>query len=162
MRCSAAGQGRSRRASPRVAFTDPELAHVGLTRRRRHGRASGAIRVLRWPYPRERARPWPNGATDGHIKVITDRNGNILGATIVGAAGRRSIAVWTLAVSQKLNIRALAGVVGSVSDLCARWQNGRRMTYFTPQFDERLGASHHRVAASLWSMIDRRRAGHRR
>ena len=41
---------------PRVTFTDPELAHVGLTdvqARERHG----AIRVLRWPYRDNDARP---------------------------------------------------------------------------------------------------------
>ena len=34
---------------PRVTFTDPELAHVGLTEAQARARGS-AIRVLRWPY----------------------------------------------------------------------------------------------------------------
>lgn len=96
-------------ALPRMIFTDPELAHVGLTNaeaeRRRH-----AICVLRWPYSdNDRARI--ERATHGHIKVITSRRGRVLGATIVGAAAGELIAPWALAVSRGLDIRALAGIV---------------------------------------------------
>ena len=94
---------------PRVTFTDPELAHVGLTeaeaRRRRID-----LRVLRWPY-HENDRAQAERETAGHIKVVTDRKGGILGATIVGAAAGELITTWTLAISQGLNIRALAGIV---------------------------------------------------
>ena len=51
------------------------------------------------------------GATNGHIKVITDRRGAILGATIVGAGAAEIIAAWALAVSQRLNIAAFAGLL---------------------------------------------------
>jgi pyruvate/2-oxoglutarate dehydrogenase complex dihydrolipoamide dehydrogenase (E3) component len=97
------------RAIPRVIFTDPELAQIGLREdeARVHARA---IRILRWPY-RENDRAVTAGATNGHIKVITNRRGDILGATIVGAQAAEDIAVWALAVSQRLNIGALAGLV---------------------------------------------------
>lgn len=94
---------------PRVAFTDPELAHVGLTdqeARQRHG----AIRVLRWPY-RDNGRAQAERQTTGHIKVITDTRGLILGATIVGAAAGEQITAWTLAINHRLNIRAFADIV---------------------------------------------------
>jgi pyruvate/2-oxoglutarate dehydrogenase complex dihydrolipoamide dehydrogenase (E3) component len=97
------------RAVPRITFTDPELAQVGLTEEEARARA-GAIRILRWPY-RENDRAVTVAATEGHIKIITDRPGTILGATIVGAAASENIAVWALAIGQKLNISALAGVV---------------------------------------------------
>ena len=48
--------------------------------------------------------------TEGHVKVITDGNGTVLGATIVGPQAGESIAMWALAVAQKLNIRILAGL----------------------------------------------------
>ena len=60
-------------AIPRVTFTDPELAHVGLTEaqaRERHG----DIRVLRWPY-HENDRAQAERETRGHIKVVTDTQG---------------------------------------------------------------------------------------
>ena len=69
---------------PRVTFTDPELAHVGLPKARRAG-GRMSFRVLRWPY-HENDRAQAERETDGHIKVITSRSGRILGATIVGPA----------------------------------------------------------------------------
>ena len=82
---------------PRVTFTDPELAHVGLTdaqARERHG----AIRVLRWPY-HDNDRAQTERETRGHIKVVTNTKGLILGATIVGAAAGEQITAWTLAIN---------------------------------------------------------------
>lgn len=94
---------------PWVTYTDPELAHVGVSEaeaRRRHL----AIRILRWPY-HENDRAQAERATRGHIKVITTRKGRILGATIVGAHAGELITTWTLAISQGLNVRAMAGLV---------------------------------------------------
>jgi pyruvate/2-oxoglutarate dehydrogenase complex dihydrolipoamide dehydrogenase (E3) component len=97
------------RAIPRVIFTEPELAQVGFLEdeARRH---AGAIRILRWPY-RENDRAVTAAATEGHIKVITDRRGGILGATIVGAAASEIITAWALAIGQRLNIDAFTGLV---------------------------------------------------
>jgi pyruvate/2-oxoglutarate dehydrogenase complex dihydrolipoamide dehydrogenase (E3) component len=94
---------------PRVTFTDPELAHVGLTdeeARRRYR----TIRVLRWPYL-ENDRAHAERETRGHIKVVTDKKGLILGATIVGAAAGEQITAWTLAINRRLNIRVFAEIV---------------------------------------------------
>jgi pyruvate/2-oxoglutarate dehydrogenase complex dihydrolipoamide dehydrogenase (E3) component len=97
------------RAIARATYTDPELAHIGLLEDEARAHA-GAIRILRWPY-RENDRAVTTGATTGHIKVITDRAGAILGATIVGAQASENIAVWALAIGQRLPIGALAGLV---------------------------------------------------
>jgi pyruvate/2-oxoglutarate dehydrogenase complex dihydrolipoamide dehydrogenase (E3) component len=91
---------------PRVTYTDPELAHAGLTEAQARARRY-AIRILRWPY-RENARAQIEHQLIGHIKVITTRRGRILGATIVGASAGELIAPWALALSQRLNVRALA------------------------------------------------------
>jgi pyruvate/2-oxoglutarate dehydrogenase complex dihydrolipoamide dehydrogenase (E3) component len=94
---------------PWVTRTDPELAQVGLLEdeARTH---TGVIRVLRWPY-RENDRAQAERATKGHIKIVTDRDGEILGVTIVGPNAGEAITAWTLAISQKLNIRAFANLV---------------------------------------------------
>jgi len=97
------------RAIPAVTYTDPELAQVGLLEEEARAQ-SGVIRVLRWPY-RENDRAQAEHATDGHIKIVTDRAGEILGVTIVGAHAGETITAWTLAVSQRLNIRAFASLV---------------------------------------------------
>jgi pyruvate/2-oxoglutarate dehydrogenase complex dihydrolipoamide dehydrogenase (E3) component len=98
-----------RRTLPWVTYTDPELAQIGFLEDEARAHA-GAIRILRWPY-RENDRAVAAGATEGHIKVITDRRGGILGVTIVGAAASENIALWSLAVGQKLKIGALAGFI---------------------------------------------------
>ena len=94
---------------PWVTFTDPELAHVGLTEARARERFK-TIRVLRWPY-HENDRAQAERETHGHVKIITKKNGLILGATIVGAHAGELITTWTLALAQGLNIRAMTGIV---------------------------------------------------
>jgi len=113
---------------PWATFTDPQLAHVGLLEHEARAH-SGVIRVLRWPY-RENDRAQVERATDGHIKVVTDRTGEILGVTIVGPRAAESLTAWTLAISQKLNIRALAGLVVPYPTYA---EVGKRaaITYFT-------------------------------
>jgi pyruvate/2-oxoglutarate dehydrogenase complex dihydrolipoamide dehydrogenase (E3) component len=114
---------------PRVTFTDPELAHVGLTETEALARRI-AIGVLRWPY-HENDRAQTERKVHGHIKAITTKRGRILGATIVGADAGELIALWALALAQGLNIRALTGMVvpyptlGEISKRAA-------ITFFTP------------------------------
>jgi len=119
--------GLDHRTIPTVTHTDPELAQVGFLEDEARAQA-GAIRVLRSPY-RENDRALATQATDGHIKVITDRKGEILGATIVGAGTGEMIAAWTLAIREKLNIRAFAGLIVPYP---AYGEVGKRaaMTYF--------------------------------
>jgi pyruvate/2-oxoglutarate dehydrogenase complex dihydrolipoamide dehydrogenase (E3) component len=96
-------------AVPWVTFTDPELAHVGLTDEQ--AREQGyRIRVMRWPYC-ENDRAQAERTTDGHAKIVTNARGRILGATIVGAHAGELIAPWALAIDQGLNIRAVAEMV---------------------------------------------------
>ena len=114
---------------PWVTFTDPELAHVGLTEAQARERHK-TIRVLRWPY-HENDRAQAERESHGHIKVITKKNGLILGCTIVGAQAGELITTWTLALSQSLNIRAMTGFVVPYPTLS---EIGKRaaITYFSP------------------------------
>jgi pyruvate/2-oxoglutarate dehydrogenase complex dihydrolipoamide dehydrogenase (E3) component len=92
-------------AVPRVTFTDPELAHVGLTEvQARAGHRH--LRILRWPY-QESDRAQAERATAGHIKVVTTARGVILGVTIAGAGAGEMIGIWALALARRLNIRAM-------------------------------------------------------
>jgi pyruvate/2-oxoglutarate dehydrogenase complex dihydrolipoamide dehydrogenase (E3) component len=113
---------------PWVTYTDPELAQVGPTEA--EARKRGAIRVLRWPY-HENDRAQAERETRGHIKVVTNPSGRILGATIVGAQAGELIAPWSLAVQRGLGIRAFAEVVLPYPTL---GEIGKRAatTYFAP------------------------------
>jgi pyruvate/2-oxoglutarate dehydrogenase complex dihydrolipoamide dehydrogenase (E3) component len=96
-------------AVPRVTFTEPELAHVGLTEAQAQAQARTGyrhLRILRWPYE-ENDRAQAERTTAGHIKVVTTARGVILGVTIVGASAGETIGVWTLALAHRLNIHAM-------------------------------------------------------
>jgi pyruvate/2-oxoglutarate dehydrogenase complex dihydrolipoamide dehydrogenase (E3) component len=116
-------------AIPWVTYTDPELAQVGLTEDQAR-RAGHAVRILRWPY-HENDRARIERASGGHIKVVTNRRGRILGATIVGRDAGALISIFTLAITQRLNIRALAGFIVPYPTLA---EIGKRaaMSHFTP------------------------------
>jgi pyruvate/2-oxoglutarate dehydrogenase complex dihydrolipoamide dehydrogenase (E3) component len=90
---------------PWVTYTDPEIAQIGLTEdeaRKKHG----SINVFRWPY-HESDRAQAERATEGFVKVVTDKKGRILGAGIVGLNAGELIQIWSLAVSQGLKITAM-------------------------------------------------------
>jgi pyruvate/2-oxoglutarate dehydrogenase complex dihydrolipoamide dehydrogenase (E3) component len=96
-------------AIPWVTFTDPELAHVGLTEdeaRKKHRK----IRILRWPYA-ENDRAQAERATEGFIKVVTDKKGRILGTTIVGEHAGELIQAWVMALTGKMKIKDMTSIV---------------------------------------------------
>jgi len=94
---------------PWVTYTDPELAHVGMTEEsaKEHHRN---IRVMRWPYA-ENDRAQAEHATHGFIKVVTTKRGRILGATIVGEHAGELIQLWVMAMSKKMKIGAITSIV---------------------------------------------------
>ncbi len=96
-------------AVPWVTYTDPELAHVGLSEADAV-QAGRDIRVLRWQFE-ENDRAQAEYRTEGMIKVITTAKGLILGASIVGLHAGELIQPWILAISQKLKIGAMAGMI---------------------------------------------------
>ena len=90
---------------PWVTYTEPEIANVGLTEEQAV-KAGHKINVLRWPY-HENDRAQAERATEGLVKVVTDKKGKILGAGIVGAHAGELIQMWSLAISQGLKIKAM-------------------------------------------------------
>ncbi len=96
-------------AVPWVTYTDPELAHVGLSEVQAV-EAGHQISVLRWPLA-ENDRAQAERKTTGMIKVIVAKNGKILGATIVAPNAGDLLQPWILAISQKLKIRAFTSLI---------------------------------------------------
>jgi pyruvate/2-oxoglutarate dehydrogenase complex dihydrolipoamide dehydrogenase (E3) component len=94
---------------PRVVYTDPELAQLGLTEadaRKRHRR----IRIYRWPYA-DNDRAQCERETEGFIKVITKPDGSILGCTIVGAEAGELLQLWVVAMARDIKIGDLTSLV---------------------------------------------------
>jgi pyruvate/2-oxoglutarate dehydrogenase complex dihydrolipoamide dehydrogenase (E3) component len=71
------------RVVPRVTFTDPEVASVGMTEKQAR-EAGREVRVgIAWMRDAEKAEI--DGLTIGHVKVVADaRSGELLGCSIVG------------------------------------------------------------------------------
>lgn len=95
---------------PRLTFTDPELAQAGLTEAEARAIHGGAIRVLRRPFA-ENDRAIADGNEKGLVKIVMLKNGRIVGTSMVGGNAGEQIALWSLAVSRKLKISAIAGLV---------------------------------------------------
>jgi pyruvate/2-oxoglutarate dehydrogenase complex dihydrolipoamide dehydrogenase (E3) component len=94
---------------PVVTFTDPGLARIGLSEAEAR-RRSQKIRVLRFPFV-ENDLAQAEHMPVGFIKVIVGPSGRVLGASIVGHDAGELIALWTLAITNRLSIKAIAGMV---------------------------------------------------
>jgi pyruvate/2-oxoglutarate dehydrogenase complex dihydrolipoamide dehydrogenase (E3) component len=117
------------RAIPRVAYTDPELAAVGLGEEAARA-AAGGIHILRWSFA-ENNRAQAERATHGFVKAIVDARGRILGATIVGRNAGELILPWTLAIARGLKIGALASVVAPYPTL-SEASKSAAASFYTP------------------------------
>ena len=97
------------RVIPWATFTDPELARVGLSEQEARERYGDDIYVVKQDFA-EVDRAQAEAATSGFAKIITRRNGQILGAHLVGASAGELIHEIVLAMSHKLKISALSGI----------------------------------------------------
>ena len=96
-------------ALPRVIYTSPELAQVGLTEA--EARAAGHdIRILRWPLS-ENDRAQAERRPFGLVKLIVSSRGRVLGCGILGDHAGEMIGTWTLAIARRIPLAALAGMI---------------------------------------------------
>jgi pyruvate/2-oxoglutarate dehydrogenase complex dihydrolipoamide dehydrogenase (E3) component len=95
---------------PWVTYTDPELAHVGLTEAEARRQFGDAVKTVRWPF-HDNDRAQAEGKTLGMVKAITGKGGRILGVSIVGAQAGELIQPWVLAMSNGLKIKAFVNMV---------------------------------------------------
>lgn len=96
-------------ALPWVTYTAPELAQVGVTAIQAQEKYRN-IKILTWKFS-ENDRAIAEQKTEGEIKVITRKNGRIIGASILGAHAGELIGMWSLAISQGLKIGAVANII---------------------------------------------------
>jgi pyruvate/2-oxoglutarate dehydrogenase complex dihydrolipoamide dehydrogenase (E3) component len=116
-------------ALPWVTYTDPELAHAGLTEAA--ARAAGhQVRVLMQPLDgNDRAQAERH--TAGLIKLVLGKRGRILGATIAAPHAGEMIGLWGLAIQQRLKIGAIAAVIlpyPTIAEISKRAAGG----FYTP------------------------------
>jgi pyruvate/2-oxoglutarate dehydrogenase complex dihydrolipoamide dehydrogenase (E3) component len=95
---------------PWVTFTDPEVAHVGLTEQAAQARHGYRIQVHRWELGKVDRAVCENDAA-GFLKVITNQDGTILGASMVAARAGETIVELVVAMKNKMKIADLAGTI---------------------------------------------------
>jgi len=117
-------------AIPRVTFTDPEIASVGLSESA--ARARGLDVVVASADAAESARGYIHDFHGGAIKLVADRaRGVLIGATLVTPRAGEIIGELVLAIKQATPLTALADVIhpfpafnrvlgGSLDELAAK------------------------------------------
>ncbi|MEP3438003.1 MAG: FAD-dependent oxidoreductase [Hoeflea sp.] len=115
---------------PWATYTDPELAHVGLSEEEANKRHGGRISILRWPYA-ENDRAQAERKTTGLIKMVVDRKARILGVSIAGAGAGEMINMWTLAVTNGMTLKDVRGYVPPYPTMA---EIGKRaaISYYSP------------------------------
>lgn len=97
-------------AVPWCTYTEPELAQLGPTEAQARARFGDDVVVTRFDYAgNDRAQA--ERATEGFVKVVSRRNGRVLGAGIVGRHAGDLIQGWALPVAKGMKLSAVAGLV---------------------------------------------------
>jgi len=92
-----------------ATFTDPELAHLGSSENDLRKQGTD-FSVYRLPFGKiDRAET--EDATTGLVKILADKSGKILGASILGAHGGEMIAEWALAMRNGLRLKQISDAI---------------------------------------------------
>lgn len=94
---------------PRVTYTAPELAQVGLTEAEARTRHGAALEVIRLGFDAN-DRAQAEGRTAGFLKLMAVK-GRAVGVTIVGPGAGEMIGLWALVLANRLKLSAVAGTV---------------------------------------------------
>ena len=96
-------------AVPWCTYTDPELAHVGMTLEAAEEKNIAAKEVEFSLEGNDRARAELRG--EGKVIAVVDQRGRILGASILAPQAGEMIQPWILAISKQLKIGAMASYI---------------------------------------------------
>ena len=97
-------------AVPWVTFTEPELAHVGLTETEAREQHGDSIGVWRRPF-HDVDRAIADDEQEGLVKLITDRRGGIVGGHVLGHGAGSLIAEIALAMKHGISAAGLGNTI---------------------------------------------------
>lgn len=100
------GAREHQQVAARIILTSPAMASAGLTEAQARA-AHRHIHVLRWPFA-ETERALIEHRAGGHVKLVTSRDGGLLGAGIVGPGAEELINLFTLAISKGMTTSDIA------------------------------------------------------
>ena len=92
---------------PTVTYTDPELAHVGLSHEEAQGRGGS---TFTYPFD-DLDRAILDGETHGLVKITADKKGRILAASILGSHAGELLMPLVLAKKNGLTLNDIAGTI---------------------------------------------------
>lgn len=121
------------RIVPWCTFTDPELAHVGISEEDAK-KEFGEENIRIWRYElKENDRHIIDGETKGVVKLITTKKGRILGCDMLGAGAGDLIHEYALAIKKGLGVRDISGMIHAYPTLA---QANKRVSdlYFAEVF----------------------------
>ncbi len=104
--------GVREKAVPKVTYTDPEIAQVGLSWKQAQAEyPEDRIMRLEVPYSKsDRAKT--DEATEGTLVVVAKRlSGEVLGANLIGASAGEIISLFTLAIDENISMWKLRSVI---------------------------------------------------
>ena len=119
---------------PWVTYTDPEVAHVGLTEAQAREEHGDKVEIARFDMA-ENDRARAELKTDGFAKAVIGKRGKILGCSIVGASAGELIQPWALAISKGMKVGDMAGHVAAYPTL-GEVSKRAAGAYFTPRLFE--------------------------
>ncbi|MBI3320255.1 MAG: dihydrolipoyl dehydrogenase [Candidatus Omnitrophica bacterium] len=133
------------RLVPRCVYTDPELAHIGLT----ESQAVDAVRVSRFSFA-ALGKSVCDEDTEGFVKLVIDAaTEKVLGATIIGAQASSLIHLAVLAVQHGLTARQLAHSITahptlpeSISEAAAQFYGEGLFSDRKARLKESIASSH--------------------
>ena len=97
------------RVVPWVIYTDPEIAHVGMTEKEAREQ-NGEVHVYTSSFA-ELDRAIIDGEAEGFVKVITNRRGQLIGAHVVGSHAGDLLQEIVLAMHRNVPIGAISQVI---------------------------------------------------
>ncbi|MBI2252188.1 MAG: FAD-dependent oxidoreductase [Armatimonadetes bacterium] len=95
---------------PWTTFTDPEVAHVGLTEEQARKKFCGEVKITIWDVSRIDRAICENDK-DAFLKIVHKNDGKLLGATIVASRAGEAITEFVLALKLNLKLSDLAGAI---------------------------------------------------
>ena len=124
----------------REALGEPYLAVVEVALEEPDVVAADAlgkdIRILRFAF-NENDRAQAEHETDGLIKVVADKKGRVLGASIAGARAGELLLPWVMAVDQQQKIGKFAGLIAPYPTLSEVSKRAAGSYYIPSLFSER-------------------------
>jgi pyruvate/2-oxoglutarate dehydrogenase complex dihydrolipoamide dehydrogenase (E3) component len=98
------------RLIPSVTYTDPELAHLGMTESEARAVYGNKVRVITEELT-ENDRAQTDAAFPGAVKLIAARSGKIVGVSILAPHAGEMIQPWALALANGLRLSAFLKAV---------------------------------------------------